>query len=146
MPYRRLARLAGALVGMLAIVCLMGACTLGDVLIPTALPLPKVGEDKETIIIPQLTATPDESPRRGPAIDLPPTWTPASVPGPAPISPPNKATSPNPAQNSYIVQVGDTLAEIAIQFNVDLDLLAQTNNITDHDHIEVGQELVIPTK
>ncbi len=42
------------------------------------------------------------------------------------------------------MQEGDTLAEIAIQFGLALDALAQINNITDQDHIEVGQELIIP--
>jgi LysM repeat protein len=39
---------------------------------------------------------------------------------------------------------GDTLAEIAEQFGVDLNDLAQLNGIEDIDVIEVGQILQIP--
>jgi LysM repeat protein len=44
----------------------------------------------------------------------------------------------------YIVLPGDTLGEIAEQFGVDLEELARINNLVDLDHVEVGQELLIP--
>jgi LysM repeat protein len=43
-----------------------------------------------------------------------------------------------------VVQDGDTLAEIAEDYGVDLDLLAEVNAIENIDVIEVGQELIIP--
>jgi LysM repeat protein len=65
---------------------------------------------------------------------------------PAADSTPNApTTTTNPAgRTTYIVQLGDTLAEIATEFNVTLEDLARANNITDVNRIEVDQELVIP--
>ena len=42
------------------------------------------------------------------------------------------------------VRSGDTLAEIARGYGVDLRRLARANGITDVDHIEVGRRLIIP--
>lgn len=47
---------------------------------------------------------------------------------------------------TYEVQVGDTLAEIAIEFDLPMDVLVRANNLADPDHIEVGQILVIPPR
>ncbi len=44
----------------------------------------------------------------------------------------------------YVVQPGDTLLSIALEFGVELDELMAANNITDPNTIRVGQELVIP--
>lgn len=46
----------------------------------------------------------------------------------------------------YIVQRGDTLAEIATAFGVTVDVLARANRIANIDVIEVGQVLIIPTE
>ena len=126
---------------------MLSACNIGDVSLPTAFPIPNIDLENDSEISPQSAATPDESPRQGPVINLPPTWTPPSgsreeTPVPAPDQPIGTDSS----IKSYIVQAGDTLAEIAIQFGVTMDALAQINNITDQDHIEVGQELVIPSR
>lgn len=45
----------------------------------------------------------------------------------------------------YTVQPGDTLAAIAQQYGVSLDLLMQVNNIANPDLIFIGQQLRIPT-
>lgn len=86
------------------------------------------------------------SPRNGGQGGLPATWTPE--PTDVPITPfptPTPLPAPGePGSNSYIVQPGDTLAEIAAQFGVDLQQLAAANNIIDIDRIEVGQVLTIP--
>jgi LysM repeat protein len=60
------------------------------------------------------------------------------------VQAPQSPSSSGTELQTYVVQVGDTLAEIAITFNVPLDVLVRANNISDPDHIEVGQELVIP--
>jgi LysM repeat protein len=83
------------------------------------------------------TPTPDESPRVTPGANLPPTWT------PAPTSLPPTAV-PVEAGETYVVQPGDTLAEIAAQFGVTVQALAEANNIANIDVIEVNQVLVIP--
>jgi Tol biopolymer transport system component/LysM repeat protein len=45
---------------------------------------------------------------------------------------------------TYIVQSGDTLLDIAVQFGVDADRLASENGIDDPNELRVGQELTIP--
>lgn len=47
-------------------------------------------------------------------------------------------------QETYTIQAGDTLAEIAAEYGVSVDALAEANSITDPDEIEVGQILRIP--
>ncbi len=44
----------------------------------------------------------------------------------------------------YTVQPSDTFFSIAQEFGIDPDDLAQANNISDRNVIQVGQELVIP--
>jgi nucleoid-associated protein YgaU len=84
------------------------------------------------------------SPRVTPKPGLPPTWTPQ--PTPLPATPLPAPTAQQPAQQTtYVVQRGDTLAEIALRFGVSLTDLARLNNIQNVDRIEVGQVLVIPT-
>jgi nucleoid-associated protein YgaU len=95
---------------------------------------------------------PRDSPRVTANPAVPPTWTPAAVataaaPPPRPTSAASSAATPDatagPA-NTYTVERGDTLGEIAEQFGVSLADLVAANGIADVDHIEVGQVLVIP--
>ena len=44
----------------------------------------------------------------------------------------------------YVVQEGDTLYDIACDYNVSIKSLLETNNLTAESWIKVGQELVIP--
>jgi N-acetylmuramoyl-L-alanine amidase len=44
----------------------------------------------------------------------------------------------------YVIQQGDTLSEIAAEYNVNLDQLKTVNNISDKASIKMGDELVIP--
>ena len=44
-------------------------------------------------------------------------------------------------EQTYVVQPGDTLSQIAARFQVDPASLATTNGLQDPDHIEVGQSL-----
>ncbi len=83
----------------------------------------------------------EESPRTDEvdtASGVPPTWTPMPT-----AEPPPPPATPAPDE-TYIVQPGDTLAELAEQFGVGLDVLVQANDIQNIDHIEVGQVLTIP--
>ena len=137
--------LVGTIFIMLSAGGMLTACNIGDVSLPTAFPIPNIDLENESDTTPQSSTIPDESPRQGPVINLPPTWTPASISGQATSQPaPEQPTDTDSSLQIYIVQEGDTLAEIAIQFGLALDALAQINNITDQDHIEVGQELIIP--
>lgn len=94
------------------------------------------------------TPTPDESPRIGPDADLPPTWTPVPTdlaPTPQVTGEEESTGETNPeGQETYVVQAGDTLAEIAAAYDVTVNALAEANNIENIDVIEVGDVLVIP--
>jgi|GEM_PF-2251776 len=48
------------------------------------------------------------------------------------------------ADTSYTVQPGDTLARIAVRFNVSIDAIVRANQIKDPNAIRVGQVLIIP--
>lgn len=44
----------------------------------------------------------------------------------------------------YLVKSGDTLFNISKRFNLDMLLLMQLNGISDPNHVEVGQNLLLP--
>ncbi len=76
--------------------------------------------------------------------------TPTEVP--TPVGTPSAEASPSPppqatAPRTYRVQPGDTLRSIARRFRVDFDDLRAANpQITNPDHIEPGQWIVIPPR
>lgn len=117
------------------IVLLLGsvACGAGDDL-PTRVPVESVPG----------TLTPDESPRIGPDSNLPPTWTPAPTIQVATPQLAGEDGSGSGDQETYTVQPGDTLAEIAAAFGVTLDALVEANDIENIDVIEVDDVLIIP--
>lgn len=45
---------------------------------------------------------------------------------------------------TYIVQSGDTLSSIAVQFGVDADELQSINQMSDPNALDIGQQLIIP--
>ncbi len=53
---------------------------------------------------------------------------------------------PPSAYTTYIIEPGDTLADIAAQFEVNLDDLVAVNELFLPDLLHVGQELTIPLK
>lgn len=57
---------------------------------------------------------------------------------------PGLGVRPIAAPRTHIVQKGETLLEIALRYGVTMQALQAANNISDPDHIEVGQVLVIP--
>jgi lysozyme len=71
-----------------------------------------------------------------------PVSVPTPPPAPPPASLPSQSVETNPV--TYIVQPGDTLDGIAARLHVSPTALAQANNITNPDLIEVGQVLTIP--
>lgn len=68
-------------------------------------------------------------------VDIPEAGTPAPTP--------TATDAPTREPFIYIVQAGDTPLSIAIEFDVDLARLRQTNGLTS-DIIAIGQQLVIP--
>ncbi len=115
-----MSRLVRSILGMMGL-CVLAAC--GTVLTP----LPASGPDGSAIV---RTATPTFSPNRF-TTPLPPTPTYTPAPTPTPII--------------YVVQSGDTLLGIAIQYGVTLDALQRANAIADPRFLQAGQSLVIPT-
>ncbi len=110
---------------------------------PTAVSTVPVGSS------PEATASP---PPQTPT----PTWTPivlyvptTPAAGPSPTATPAlgegaTATAAPPSGQSYVVQLGDTLFEIARRFGVSVEALARANGITNPALIRPGQVLVIP--
>jgi len=85
--------------------------------------------------------TPTRSPRPSPTA----TATPSPTPMPVPETPvPTATPAPAPTPRSYVVQEGDTLAEIAQQFATTVQAIQAANGIEDPNTIGVGQVLVIP--
>jgi LysM repeat protein len=85
--------------------------------------------------------TPTRSPRPSPTA----TATPSPTPTPVPETPvPTETPAPAPTPRSYVVQEGDTLAEIAQQFGTTVEAIQAANGIEDPNTIGVGQVLVIP--
>jgi len=74
-----------------------------------------------------------------------PTPRPSGAPEltPTPDSP-HYQTSAERGPKTYIVQSGDMLSAIAERYSVSMKVLAQANNITNPNAIEVGQTLTIP--
>ena len=90
-----------------------------------------------TTATPTLSPTPSATPLPSPT----PTATPLPTEEPtvAPTAPPAP-----PAQETYVVQEGDTLAAIAERFGTTVSALQAANGIEDPNEIVIGQVLVIP--
>src|SRR5690348_16356748 len=66
-------------------------------------------------------------------------WLPASVAGGQQATP----TAP-PGLTIHVVQRGETLFHIAMNYGATVDQLAQLNNISDPSTIYIGQSLLVP--
>lgn len=64
---------------------------------------------------------------------------------PTDATPPPTPT-PTPTPVFYVVQSGDTLLQIALQYGVDVEALAARNGIDDPRSLQVGTKLIIPIK
>ena len=87
---------------------------------------------------PRPTATPTMSsaPTVAPTATLAPT--------PPPETPAPTATPAPPAQRTYVVQEGDSLAVIAQQFGTTVEAIQAANGIADPNVLTIGDVLVIP--
>jgi LysM repeat protein len=74
--------------------------------------------------------------------------TPTVAPATATITPETTAEpTPGATPRSYRVKAGDTLAKIAKKFKITVAALTEANpELSDADHIEVGQVLIIPPR
>ena len=63
--------------------------------------------------------------------------------GAAPVAA-SEVSTPVEGSTSYIVQEGDTLPRIAIDFEVPVARIRELNNLGEGDEVKVGQALVIP--
>ncbi len=90
------------------------------------------------------SATPTATPSPTPTPTASPSPSPTPTATPAPTTAPTAAPPPPPAQQTYVVQQGDTLAAIAQQFGTTAAALQSANGIEDPDEITIGQVLVIP--
>ncbi|MGQ9572803.1 MAG: LysM peptidoglycan-binding domain-containing protein [Dehalococcoidia bacterium] len=75
-----------------------------------------------------------------------PTATASPSASATPRTTPEATPSPTPIRGTYEVQRGDTLSEIADRFGVDMETLAEANDIADPDLIHPGQVLIIPAQ
>ncbi len=90
------------------------------------------------------SATPTATPSPTPTPTASPIPSPTPTATPARTTAPTAAPPPPPAQQTYVVQQGDTLAAIAQQFGTTAAALQSANGIEDPDEITIGQVLVIP--
>ena len=90
---------------------------------PTATPIPTVPQPTVGLVVPRLrpTATP------GPAT-------------PSPIASP----SPTPTPVIHVVQAGETLISISLQYGVSVEAIQAANGILNPQTLQIGQELIIP--
>jgi LysM repeat protein len=57
---------------------------------------------------------------------------------------PSPSPSPSPAGETYIVESGDTLSEIAQRFDTTVRAIVAANDLDDPDKLGIGDELIIP--
>ena len=94
-------------------------------------------------VITRVTPTPSATPTV--ALTIAATQRPTATP--APYTPAPTATPTiTPTPIVYRIQRGDNLLKIATQFGISLRSLQDSNGITDPRALQVGQELLIPSK
>ncbi len=91
------------------------------------------------------TFTQEPTPTRVP-ITISPVFTPFNLQTAFTPTPDNLRILPTPRQETtqYAVQSGDTLGDIAMNYDISLDALMSANNIIDANQLEVGQVLNVP--
>jgi hypothetical protein len=95
------------------------------------------------------TPPPTSTPRLTPPATRSPAPRPTASPTPlpSPTAEPTLAPSPTPTPapvRTYVVQQGDTLAEIAQEFGSTVAAIQAANGIEDPNEIVIGEVLVIP--
>jgi LysM repeat protein len=92
-----------------------------------------------------------ETPTMTPAAEATPTTLPSTIPPrptatlAMPTAAPPDTPAPSPPPLIHIVQPGETLIGIAIQYGVTLAALQSANGIDNPESLQMNQELIIPT-
>jgi murein DD-endopeptidase MepM/ murein hydrolase activator NlpD len=69
--------------------------------------------------------------------------TPESLPSPTPDAP-HKLPTLRAEAETYVIQAGDSLNQIAEDYGVSVAAIVNTNDLTNPDYLEIGQTLTIP--
>ncbi len=93
---------------------------------------------------PSSTATPEPTPSPSPSPTSPPEPTASPSPSPTSTPTPEPTPTPTPALLRHTVELGDTLANIAADYDTTVDAIRQANGLGSSNIINIGQELVIP--
>lgn len=107
---------------------------------PTAGPQPPTAAPAATpepLITAESLPTPEPSPTSAPPTPEPPTATPEVSPSPT-------AQTNSAGETIHVVQAGENLYRIGLQYGLSWVVIAEFNGITDPNAITVGQELRIP--
>lgn len=76
-----------------------------------------------------------------------PTVTPVPTDTDTPTPAPTDTATPTPGPRVHVVQAGDVLGSIALEYDLELDeLLAANPGLTERSLLRLGQEIVIPAK
>ncbi|HET7143861.1 MAG TPA: LysM peptidoglycan-binding domain-containing protein [Anaerolineales bacterium] len=123
---------------------------------PTYDPFLPIAENTQTLLpgaaTATLTNTPlpptntrEPTPTRVP-VTISPVFTPINLQTAMTPTPDELRILPTPRQEStqYTVQSGDTLGDIAMNYDISLETLMSANSITNPDQLEVGQVLNVP--
>ncbi len=70
--------------------------------------------------------------------------TPAAASAATAVDAPAPEPEPELATPTYVVQDGDTLGQIAVEFDTTIDVLVALNNLPNADSLQIGQELRLP--
>ncbi len=128
----------GGLLTILAVVAILALGVAGVIFLPGLL----AGGGAAPTASPSI-ALPSAGPSQAPTSVIPTTSpAPTATSTPAVVTP---APTPTASPQLYRIRSGDTLAKIARRFDVTVaDILAANPQISDPNHIEVGQRIVIP--
>lgn len=105
---------------------------------------PAVTPSASAATTPTVRPSPSPTPTNSPTPEPTPQPTPPPTPAPTPMPTVAATPAPPPAQTTYVVQQGDTLAAIAQRFGTTVAAIQAANGIADPNEIIVGQVLVIP--
>lgn len=110
---------------------------------PTSTPSATATPEPTPSPSPSPTATPEPTPSPSPSATATPEPTASPSPSPTSTPSPEPTPTPTPALLLYTVELGDTLANIAIAYDTTVAAIMQANGLSG-TNINPGQKLVIP--